>query len=55
MAEILTNEWFEEFESLTESEFQAYAAEQENNHEIKLALFHTFEDHQSSKGEVCLL
>lgn len=39
MVESLVTEWMEEFEALTESEIQTYAAEQEHNLEIMIALF----------------
>lgn len=39
MADILVQDWLDEFESLTESEVHTYSNEQENNHEIMLALY----------------
>lgn len=49
MADILVLEWMEEFEALTESEIQTYAIEQENNHEVILALYVLLEEPQQSK------
>lgn len=44
MADILVNEWVEEYESLTESEIGTYSVEQENNQEVKIAIYNILED-----------
>lgn len=49
MADILVLEWMEEFEALTESEITTYATEQENNHEVIIALYVLLEEPQQSK------
>ncbi|KRT81988.1 hypothetical protein AMK59_5248 [Oryctes borbonicus] len=49
MADILVLEWMEEFEALTESEINTYAIEQENNHEVIIALYVLLEEPQQSK------
>lgn len=55
MADILVLEWMEEFEALTESEIHTYATEQENNHEVIIALYVLLEEpQQSKKGNVSI-
>ncbi|GJQ69798.1 hypothetical protein Trydic_g22356 [Trypoxylus dichotomus] len=49
MADILVLEWMEEFEALTESEINTYATEQENNHEVIIALYVLLEEPQQTK------
>ncbi|KAI4465763.1 hyccin related [Holotrichia oblita] len=49
MADILVLEWIEEFDALTESEINTYAIEQENNHEVIIALYVLLEEPQQSK------
>lgn len=55
MADILVAEWMEEFDSLTESEIHTYATEQENNHEVMIALFVVLEEQcrQKHDNKVC--
>lgn len=49
MADILVLEWIEEFDALTESEINTYAIEQDNNHEVVIALYVLLEEPQQSK------
>lgn len=44
MADILVNEWVEEYEALTESEIGTYAMEQDNNQEVKIAVYNILEE-----------
>lgn len=54
MADILVVDWMEEFDSLTESEIHTYAAEQEHNHEVMIALYVVLEEqHKLKTGNVC--
>lgn len=50
MADILVLDWMEEFDSLTESEIHTYAAEQEHNIEVMLALYVVFEEQYKLKS-----
>ncbi|XP_017772458.1 PREDICTED: hyccin [Nicrophorus vespilloides] len=49
MADVLVVDWIEEFEALTESEIHTYAAEQEHNHEVSIALHTIFEEDHNNK------
>lgn len=51
MADLLLTEWMEEFEGLAESEIHTYSTEQENNHEIMLALYEFLSEHSRCKNE----
>lgn len=51
MADILILDWMEEYDSLTESEIHTYAAEQEHNYEVMVALYIFLEDPNKSKIE----
>lgn len=54
MADLLVSDWTEEFDALTESEIHTYAAEQEHNHEVMLALYIVFDEPQFYKNDQLL-
>lgn len=45
MVDILLSDWLEEYNSLSESEIRSYAAEQEHNNEVVIALYTVFDEH----------
>ncbi|XP_030763184.1 hyccin [Sitophilus oryzae] len=51
MAYTMVFEWMDEFESLTESEIHTYAAEQEHNHEVILALYNILAEPHKYKSD----
>lgn len=51
MADILVQDWMEEFESLTESEIHTYSTEQEHNQEVMIALYDVLAEPYRYKGQ----
>ncbi|CAH1115681.1 unnamed protein product [Psylliodes chrysocephalus] len=51
MADNLVLDWLDEFEALTESEIHTYSSEQENNHEVMIALYNVLSEPQKYKSD----